>query len=51
MYLHADEIRYDLKPVETAQQGWRVSIPVPDKVRPNDKLYKLIIVNEIKEIK
>ena len=21
--------------VETAQQGWRVSIPVPDKVRPN----------------
>ena len=24
-----DEIRYDLKPVETAQQGWRVSIPVP----------------------
>lgn len=51
MYLHADEIRYDLKPVETAQQGWRVSIPVPDKVRPNDKLYKLITVNEIKEIK
>ena len=30
---------------------WRVSIPVPDKVRPNDKLYKLITVNEIKEIK
>ena len=51
MYLNADEIRYDLKPVETAQQGWRVSIPVPDKVRPNDKLYKLITVNEIKEIK
>ena len=51
MYLNADEIRYDLKPVETAKQGWRVSIPVPDKVRPNDKLYKLITVNEIKEIK
>ena len=51
MYLNADEIRYDLKPVETAQQGWRVSVPVPGKVRPNDKLYKLITVNEIKEIK
>ncbi len=42
MFLHADEIRYDLKPVEVAEQGWRVSIPVPDKVRPNDKLFKLI---------
>ena len=41
MYLDAEEIRYDLKPVETAKQGWRVSIPVPDKVRPSDKLFKL----------
>ncbi|MBQ2951153.1 MAG: U32 family peptidase [Prevotella sp.] len=41
MYLDAKEIRYDLKPVETAKQGWRVSIPVPDKVRPSDKLFKL----------
>ncbi|WP_455098669.1 peptidase U32 family protein [Prevotella histicola] len=42
MFLNADEIRYDLKPVEVAEQGWRVSIPVPDKVRPNDKLFKLV---------
>lgn len=41
MYLNATEIRYDLKPVETAKQGWRVSIPVPEKVRPSDKLFKL----------
>ena len=41
MYLDAKEIRYDLRPVETAKQGWRVSIPVPDKVRPSDKLFKL----------
>lgn len=41
MYLDAKEIRYDLKPVDTAKQGWRVSIPVPDKVRPSDKLFKL----------
>ncbi len=42
MFLNAEEIRYDLKPVETALQGWRVSIPVPGKVRPNDKLFKLV---------
>lgn len=42
MFLNAEEIRYDLKPVDVAEQGCRVSIPVPDKVRPNDKLFKLI---------
>ena len=42
MFLNAEEIRYDLKTVDVAEQGWRVSIPVPDKVRPNDKLFKLI---------
>lgn len=51
LYLDATEIRYDLHPVDTAQQGWRVSIPVSGKVRPNDKLFKLVTVNEIKEIK
>ena len=51
MYFDATEIRYDLHPVDTAQQGWRVSIPVSGKVRPNDKLFKLVTVNEIKEIK
>ena len=42
LWLNAEEIRYDLKPVETALQKQRVSIPVPEKVRPNDKLFKLI---------
>lgn len=42
MYLDADEIRYELHPVEQAEQGWRVSIPVSGKVRPNDKLFKLV---------
>ena len=41
----ASEIRYDLKPVESAEKGWRVSIPVPEKVRPNDKVYKLLKTN------
>lgn len=35
------EIRYDLRSVERAEKGWRISIPVPDKVRPSDKLFVL----------
>ena len=36
-----EEIRYDLKPVQTALQGWHVSIPLPRKIRPSDKLFIL----------
>lgn len=50
MYLDCQEIRYELKPTETAEQGTRVSIPVTAKVRPSDKLFKLVRVNELKEI-
>jgi collagenase len=42
MYFDAKEIRYELNPVEKANKGTRVSIPVPDKVRPNDKVFKLV---------
>jgi len=42
IYLDATEIRYDLQPVDTAHQGEHVSIPVPDKIRPSDKLFKLV---------
>jgi putative protease len=35
------EIRYDLQTVERAAKGQRVSIPVPEKVRPSDKLFVL----------
>ena len=45
MKFDASEIRYDLKPVEKAEKGCRVSVPVPDKVRPNDKVYKLLKTN------
>ena len=45
MKFDASEIRYDLKPVEKAEKGWRISVPVPDKVRPNDKVYKLLKTN------
>lgn len=41
LYLDCNEIRYDLRPVSRAEKGWRISIPVPDKVRPSDKLFVL----------
>ena len=37
-----EEIRVELQPVETALQGVRCSIQTPEKVRRNDKLYKLV---------
>ncbi len=50
LWLTADEIRFDLKPVERALQKQRVSIPVPEKVRPNDKLFKLEKVKQQEKI-
>ena len=44
MYIdNVEEIRYDLKPVEKATKGQRVSIKVPGKVRPNDKVFVIEI--------
>ena len=42
LWLDATEIRYDMKPVDIALQRQRVSIPVPAKVRANDKVFKII---------
>jgi putative protease len=39
MYCDVQEIRYDLKPVEKGLKGQHISIPVPRKIRPKDKLY------------
>ena len=50
LWLNADEIRFDLKSVERALQKQRVSIPVPEKVRPNDKLFKLEKVKQQEKI-
>ena len=41
IYMTADEIRYNLNPVDEALKGQRISMPVPSKVRPSDKLFKL----------
>ncbi len=42
VFTEVDEIRYDLKPVETARKGMHISFKVPEKVRPSDKLYKMV---------
>ena len=41
IYLDATEIRLELEPVDKAPKGTHVSIPVPGKIRPSDKLFKL----------
>ena len=47
MYIdEVKEIRYDLKPVDVAKKGQRISIAVPDKVRPSDKVF---VIEKIKE--
>ena len=42
MYVTPQEIHDDNGPVEVARQGTRVSIAVTGKVRPSDKLFKLV---------
>lgn len=42
MYVTPDEIHDDASSVTTARKGTRVSIKVPQKARPSDKLYKII---------
>lgn len=44
LFMDLEEVRYDLKPVETVSKGQRVSFKVPEKIRPNDKLYKMVRV-------
>ena len=42
MYIDLEEARVDLGPVDTVPKGVYVSFKVPDKVRPADKLYKIV---------
>ena len=42
VYTEVDEIRFDLQPVTTATKGQHISIKVPCKVRPKDKLYVVV---------
>lgn len=46
MYVTVEEIHDDTHSVTTAQKGTRVAFKVPDKVRPSDKLFKIIRTGE-----
>lgn len=43
-----EEARVDLKPVQTVKKGEYVSFKTPEKVRPSDKLYKLVSPENLK---
>ena len=45
IYVTVDEIHNDTTSVNTAQKGTRVSFKVPEKVRPSDKLFKIVKTN------
>ncbi|MBR1548844.1 MAG: U32 family peptidase [Prevotella sp.] len=42
LYVTANEIHDDCGPIQEARQGTKVSIAVPEKVRPSDKLFKIV---------
>jgi putative protease len=42
LFSSAEEIRVDLKSVQETVRGEYFSMPVPEKVRPSDKVYKII---------
>lgn len=42
LYVTVEEIHDDSRAVTTAQKGTRVSFKVPEKVRPSDKLFKIV---------
>ncbi len=50
VYLTLDEARVDLKPVQTVRKGEHFSLKC-GKIRPSDKLYKLVSVEELKRFK
>ena len=42
IFLTAEDIRVNLKQVDEAKKGDRFSIKTPEKIRPNDQLYKMV---------
>lgn len=51
VYATLDEARVDLKPIDKVKQGERFSFKIADKIRPSDKLFKLIPTEELKAAK
>nr|WP_320060166.1 peptidase U32 family protein [uncultured Bacteroides sp.] len=46
-----EEARVDLKPVDVVKQGEHFSFKLADKIRPSDKLFKLVSTEELKAAK
>jgi putative protease len=46
-----EEARVDLKPVSTVHKGEHFSMKIAEKIRPSDKLYKLVSTEELKKFK
>jgi putative protease len=49
MFLTLEEARVDLKPVDRVKKGVHVSFKVPGRIRPSDKLYKMVKPEEAKK--
>lgn len=49
MYIDVAEIRYELQPVQTAHKGQHISFAVLGKIRPSDKLFKIVKEEPSKE--
>lgn len=50
VFLTLEEPRVDLKPVKTVHKGEHFSIKTECKIRPSDKLYKLVPPEVIKKM-
>ena len=50
LFATLEEARVDLEPVQNVKKGERFSMKL-DKIRPSDKLYKLVSVDELKKFK
>ena len=48
LFLTLEEARVNLKPVTHIKKGMHVSFKVPDKIRPSDKLYKLVSPEDLR---
>lgn len=51
LFLKLEDPRVDLKSVEHVEKGVRVSFKVPEKIRPSDKLYKLVSTEEERRLR
>ena len=49
MYVNLEEARVNLKPVDVVKKGVHVSFKVPDRIRPSDKLYRIVPAEELKK--